>query len=130
LAPFEGGTFSHIEAVFYNLGVRAHVEIWLKLDVDAGIKHLDQAIAMTEAFSKADPDFRNAYTENAEVLNDKAFALMKLQSIYGEDHSAEICQNLSRATGLWNMVETRWGKITDYGFQQKETAYLLKQAKC
>jgi|GEM_PF-1797421 len=130
IAPFEGGTFSHIESVFYNLGTRAHIEIWLKLDIDAGIKYLNQAIAMAEAFSTADPDFRNAHTEIAELLNDKVNALTALQTIYGENHENEICQHLIRASRIWEMVEARWGEIKDYGPQKKETDKLLGQSYC
>ncbi len=130
LAPFESQFFGHIETTFYMLRAHAHVEARLNFDFDENLKYLDQALAMTVAFLEANPDFRNAYMEQAEVQTEKALTLTEIQAIYGGNIESEACELLRTAEQTWKLVEKRWGKIDDYRMQREETPALIAAYRC
>ena len=91
---------------------------------------MDQAIAFAEGFMRAQPDFRNAVLETAASLNEKSYLQLFQQTLYGDDHSREICRNLTRAKALWADGTHRWGEIIDYKVDVEMTDHLFQKAEC
>ena len=130
IEPYDGASFTHVYGAFYNLKALSIYEAKFRLDLDAGEDYMDQAIAFAEGFMRAQPDFRNAVLETAVSLTEKSYLQLFQQTLYGDDHSREICHNLTRAKALWADGTARWGEIVDYKVDVEMTDHLFEKAGC
>lgn len=129
-APFSGDTFSHIQARFYNHISRAYVAAYIQHDIDQGIAHLNQALTMTEAFLEARPNFRNAKTEQANMLSNLAYLYLAKDKLMDTNSSDIICQYLLRSNTIFEGLKAEGDKLEDYGTEDRWTTELLGKTSC
>ena len=130
IAPVEGSAFSHIQATFYSYRYRSYMLLRYRLDIQGAHTELDKAKAMVEGFKKANPDFRNAYIEDAIVQTERAYLYKVQMQLTGQDHQSKICFHLKEATSLWDYTKDRWGKIIDYERDADITNRLIEKSLC
>ena len=129
-APFSGDTFSHIQARFYTHISRAYVAAYIQHDIDQGIAHLNQALTMTEAFLEARPNFRNAKTEQANMLSNLAYLYLAKDKLMDTNSSDIICQYLLRSNTIFEGLKAEGDKLEDYGTEDRWTTELLGKTSC
>ena len=130
IAPYEAETFTHVEATYYNVKLHSYLQGRFNLDLEQAHAYNAKAKAMIDAFKSINPDFRNAYLEDAVTHNEKAFIYGIEQAIFKDNNYAVICDHVNYATALWKSSEERWGKIEDYLGDIGFTNTLLEDWKC
>ena len=130
ISPYEADTFTHIEARYYNLKLHSYLQGRLLFDFEKAHEFNDKAKAMIDAFKEGDPDYRNAYLEDAITHNEKAYIYLLEQHLLGGNKRPLICNHLAQAKELWAYSEKRWGEIVDYGTDLEITQALITQTKC
>jgi len=114
LAPFDGETFTHTEAVYYNLKARAYAAAQLRLDLGQSEQYLNDALAMTNAFLEVDPDFRNAKLERAATLVELVYLHVAQSTLYGEDRVEKSCRHLATAKNVFEDLRASGDELEFY----------------
>lgn len=113
LAPFDGETFTHVEAVYYNLKARAYLNAQLRLDLTASMDALDQSFALLSSL----PATRQIKLERASTYIEKAYVLRWSSVLYGNSTAAEACKFLTEAENIFRDSDTlseNFDGYTDY----------------
>ena len=130
LAPYDGDTFTHIEAVFYNLKARAYTTAQLQLDLYASEVYLNESLAMVNAFLEADPDFRNAKLERAATLTELAYIYSAQHKLYGTDRTEQACSNLRMSQKIFSDLRGSGDGLEDYLNYANWTTELTTKIGC
>ena len=130
LAPFDGGTFTHVEAVYYNLKARAYVAAKLRIDLEQSEAYLNEALAMTEAFLANDPDFRNAKLEKYAALIELAYLYSAKSVLDGVNRTDQACTNLRASEEIMRLLKLGGDELEDYKDYEMWNEQLIRDLGC
>ena len=130
LKPFDGKSFSHVEAVYFNYKARALVEAQLRFDFAAGYENMKQALALSLTFPEKFPTHKTAWLEAAQSYTEIAQLLTARQIVDGTDQSATICESLYRAEASHSDYVRSFGEDDVYRASLEYHAYVSALSDC